>query len=73
MATYKENDGKHTVQADGSDDVQVVKITREEARAYFDEATLPEAFETALDLIQAEAENQQAVLVLIVAQEPAAA
>ena len=73
MATIKEKDGTYRIQADGSDDVQVVTITREEARAYFDEATLPEAFETALDLLQAEAENQQAVLVLIVAPEPAAA
>jgi hypothetical protein len=73
MATISEKDGVHRIQADASDDVQVVTITREEARKYFDEATLPEAFETALDLIQAEAESQRAILILVVAQEPTAA
>jgi hypothetical protein len=73
MATYKETDGLHRIQADGSDDVQVVHMTREEARAYFDTATLNEAFDAALDLAQSEAETQRAILILIVAPEQAAA
>ena len=73
MATIKETDGIYRVQPDSVEDVQKVTITREEARGYFDGEGLGEAFEAALDLAQAEAEGQQAVVILVVAQEPTAA
>lgn len=65
MAVITEND-KITITADGADDVQLVTITREQARAYFDGSGLPEEAESALDLAQAEAETGTAVLVLVI-------
>jgi len=53
---------------DGGDDVQIIKMTREEARGYFDSGALPEAFDTALDLAQAEAEAIDAIVVIVIAK-----
>jgi transcriptional regulator NrdR family protein len=51
---------------DGGDDIQVVHMTREEARAYFDSGKLPEAFDAALDLAQVEAEATDAIVVVVI-------
>jgi hypothetical protein len=53
---------------DGGDDIQVVHLSRAEARDYFDSGKLPEPVETALDLAQAEAEGTDAIVVLVIAK-----
>jgi hypothetical protein len=66
MATLTDKTTHLRLDYDGGDDVQVVRISRAEARDYFDTGKLPEAFETALDLAQAEAEGTEAVVVLVI-------
>jgi hypothetical protein len=69
MATFLDNGPQIRIGYDASDDVQVVRLTREEARAYFDSGTLPESFDTGLDLAQAEATTMDAIVVIIIAKE----
>jgi len=69
MATFLDNGPQIRIGYDASDDVQVVRMTRQEARDYFDSGNLPEAFDSALDLAQAEATNLDAVVVIIIARE----
>jgi hypothetical protein len=68
MARFLDKETHIRLDYDGGDDVQVVKMTREEARGYFDSGKLPEAFDTALDLAQAEAEAIDAIVVIVIAK-----
>lgn len=69
MATFNDTGPFIRLGSDASDDIQVVRMTREEARAYFDTGTLPELFDTGLDLAQAEAATMDAIVVIIIAKE----
>ena len=69
MATFLDHGTKLLIGYDASDDVQVVRLSRAEARDYFDSGTLPEAVDTALDLAQAEAATMDAVVVIVIARE----
>lgn len=69
MASFNDNGPQIRIGYDASDDVQVVRMTREEARAYFDSGNLPESFDTGLDLAQAEATTMDAIVVIIIAKE----
>lgn len=69
MATFLDRGETIRIGYDASDDVQVVRMTRQEARAYFDDGSLPEGFDSALDLAQAEATTMDAIVVIIIARE----
>ena len=70
MATLTDRTDKLTIAYDASDDVQIIRLTRAQARAYFDDGgTLPESFDTALDLAQAEATTMDAIVVIVIAKE----
>lgn len=69
MATLIDRGGKYLIANDASDDVQVVRLTRAEARRYFDDGWLPEAFDSGLDLAQAEARTMTAIVVIIIGKE----
>lgn len=69
MATFLDRGETLRIGYDASDDVQIVRMTRQQARAYFDGEPLPESFDTGLDLAQAEAATMNAIVVIIIARE----
>jgi hypothetical protein len=66
MASLLDKTSYLRIDYDGGDDVQVVRLSRAEARDYFDSGKLPESFDAALDLAQAEAEGAEAIVVLVI-------
>ena len=69
MATLIDKGPTLRLSYDASDDIQLVRMTRAQARAFFDGEALPEAFDTALDLAQAEASTMDAIVVIVIARE----
>ena len=69
MATFLDRGPTLRLSYDASDDIQLVRMTRAEARTYFDNGHLPEVFNSALDLAQAEAATMDAIVVIIIARE----
>lgn len=71
MATFLDRGPTLRLSYDATDDIQIVHMTRAQARAYFDNGHLPEAFDTGLDLAQAEASTTDAIVVIVIAKEEA--
>lgn len=72
MANLIDNTSHLRLNYDAAEDIQIVRMTRAEARAYFDDGKLPETFDAALDLAQAEAEEGvDAIVVILIKGEPA--
>ena len=69
MATLLDRGPTLRLSYDASDDIQVVRMTRAQARAYFDGEGLTEGFDSALDLAQAEAATMDAIVVIIISRE----
>ena len=69
MATFLDKGTTLRIGYDASDDVQLVRMTRAEARRYFDDGWLPEVFDSALDLAQAEARTMDAIVIIIISRE----